>query len=108
MVETGQFRLPCLVQSKLALSDAVRVRRRQAAAVLCDAPSRPANRRACGRTPCALAVRQPTLGFGAWGPCEDACGASWAARSAACANLDARLADLVECSTYDGDSPPCA
>jgi hypothetical protein len=80
-------------------------RRRQAVAVLCDAPSRPANRRACGRTPCALAARQPALGFGAWGACEDACGASWAARSAACANLDARLADLDECSTYDGDPP---
>ena len=76
--------------------------RRQQAAVLCDEPSRPVNRRPCARAPCALTARSPALEFGAWGPCEASCGASWAGRSAACANLDARLTDLDQCSTYDG------
>ncbi|KAK9836307.1 hypothetical protein WJX81_004003 [Elliptochloris bilobata] len=75
----------------------------QAAAVLCDAPSRPSNRRACGRAPCALTARNPALELGAWNSCEAApCGASWAGRAAACANLDARLTDLDQCPTYDG------
>ncbi len=78
---------------------------RQAAAALCDESSQPANRRPCGQAPCALTARTPLLVLGAWGGCEDACGPSWAARAAVCANRDARLTDLDQCAPYNGAEP---
>jgi hypothetical protein len=75
---------------------------RQAGGLLCDAAGRPANRRPCGLTACALAARQLRLGFTPWAACEADCGEGFNGRSAICADADGVAADVAACPGYSG------
>lgn len=79
---------------------------RQAGSLLCDAAAKPANRRPCGLTACALTARQLRLSFTPWAACEADCSDGFNGRSAICADADGVAADVAACTGYNGVPAP--